>query len=123
MKVAVSGSRTIEDYQTVFDVLKESPFEIDELIHGGARGVDSLAERFAEEAGIPTIIIRPDWKRYRGRAGPLRNRIIVDQADALIAIWDGESSGTKGTIKYAEKQGKPVHVRTFKQFAQNKEKR
>jgi len=31
-------------------------------------------------------------------------------SDALIAVWDGKSPGTKGMISVAEKRGIKVHV-------------
>jgi len=39
-----------------------------------------------------------------------RNRYMVDQADVLIAVWDGGSGGTGMTVQYAQGQGKPVTV-------------
>lgn len=39
-----------------------------------------------------------------------RNRYMVDQADYLIAVWDGRPSGTGWTAQYAQRQGKPVIV-------------
>lgn len=37
-----------------------------------------------------------------------RNRYMVDQADFVIAVWDGKPSGTGKTVQYAQDQGKPV---------------
>lgn len=45
-----------------------------------------------------------------------RNRYMVDQADYIIAVWDGRPSGTGKTVQYAQRQGKPIRVinpRTF----------
>jgi len=41
----------------------------------------------------------------------VRNKLIVDSADFVIAFWDGESKGTKSVIEYCKKQGKPHEVR------------
>jgi hypothetical protein len=119
-KIAVSGSRTIDDYGVVIGVFKDSPFSAKEIIHGGARGVDSLAEKFANEARIPTRIFLPDWRKFGKRAGVLRNIEIVDSCDALIAIWDGKSKGTKQAIDYAKRIGKPVYLRVFPRFGKLK---
>jgi hypothetical protein len=35
---------------------------------------------------------------------------IAETCDILVAVWDGESKGTKHTITYARKQGKRVIV-------------
>ena len=79
---------------------------VDLIISGGAAGVDTLAEKYADKKGISKLILRPDYKRY-GKAAPIiRNKMMVDLCDALIVIWDGKSKGTKHTIDYAQKEKK-----------------
>ena len=39
-----------------------------------------------------------------------RNRYMVDQADFIIAVWDGRPRGTGRTVQYAQRQGKPVTI-------------
>lgn len=39
-----------------------------------------------------------------------RNHYMVDQADFIIAVWDGRPSGTGKTVQYAQRQGKPVTI-------------
>ena len=41
----------------------------------------------------------------------MRNKLIVDSADFVLAVWDGKSKGTKSVIDYCKKQGKPHEVR------------
>jgi hypothetical protein len=71
------------------------------IISGGARGVDSLAIRYAKDNKLPYETFIPDWDKYGKKAGIYRNCEMGDCADALIAIWDGASSGTKHMITYA----------------------
>ena len=61
MRVAVVGSRGFNDYL----LLKETLLNhfITRIVSGGAKGADKLAEKFAEEHGIPLDIHKPDWKR------------------------------------------------------------
>lgn len=48
-------------------------------------------------------------QRYRPGCFHQRNRFLVENADLLLAIYDGDAKGgTAYTIKYAQKQGKPV---------------
>lgn len=68
------------------------------IVSGGAKGADSLAERYAQENGLEMVIYYPDWEKHGRAAGPIRNRLIVDEADAVVAFWDGKSRGTKSTI-------------------------
>lgn len=78
------------------------------MISGGAAGVDQLAERWAWENNTPLRIIKPDYTRHGNQAPILRNLQIVEAADRIFALWDGQSAGTRMALDYARKQGKPV---------------
>ena len=106
MKLLIIGSRSITD----FDLSLYIPKETDTIISGGAEGIDSLAEQYADRHRLSKYILRPRYDLY-GRAAPLkRNEQMVDMADAVLVIWDGRSKGTQHTIKYAEKANKPLSV-------------
>ncbi len=108
MKVAVIGSRDFNDYELVKTAL--SPINITLLVSGGAKGADSLGERYAKENNIETLIFKPDWEKHGKAAGMIRNTDIVNNADTIIAFWDGESRGTKDSISKAEKLGKNIII-------------
>ena len=104
MKLLIVGSRSI----TNFDLSPYITENVDTVISGGAGGVDSLAEQYADLHRLSKYILRPRYDLY-GRAAPLkRNEQMVDIADALLVIWDGRSKGTQHTLKYAEKMKKQV---------------
>ena len=106
MKLLVVGSRSIEN----FDLSQYIPKETEIIISGGASGIDSIAEQYADKHKISKLIIRPKYKTY-GKSAPLkRNEIMVDIADFVLVIWDGKSKGTKHTIDYAKKQNKNLEV-------------
>lgn len=106
MKVAVVGSRGIKSA----DLKRYIPPDTTLIISGGAVGVDTLAEKYADERGIEKLIIYPNYERY-GRSAPLiRDKLIVDSADLVIAVWDGESRGTEFTISYAKRRNVPCEV-------------
>ena len=107
MKIAVVGSRSITGYIDFTAIL---PDNIDLIISGGANGVDTLAEEYADRNGIEKLIIKPDYKRYQRRAPLIRDCEMVDLCDAVVAVWDGSSRGTLSVIKYAEKTGKKCEV-------------
>lgn len=112
MKLAIVGSRKFEDYDLLLKYLKDTS-GITAVVSGGARGADTLAERYADEHGLEKIIFpitSEDWKKHGYAAGPIRNKQIVEACDAMIAFWDGESTGTKDSIKQCQKAGKPVKV-------------
>jgi len=105
MKVAIIGSRNLN-----INIADYIPAEITEVVSGGAKGIDTLAEAYADSMNIPKTIIKPDYNKY-GRAAPIRrNEVIVDRSDLVIAIWDGKSRGAKFVIEYANKTGKPIRV-------------
>ncbi len=106
MKLLVVGSRSIRE----FDLSPYICDRIDMIISGGAEGVDTLAEQYADKHRISKCIVRPHYELY-GRAAPLkRNEQMVDMADEVLVIWDGHSKGAQYTIKYAEKKHKPIVV-------------
>lgn len=86
------------------------PNNISVIISGGAIGVDSLAEYYADKNNISKIIIKPEYDKFNKRAPIIRNMEIVDLADMIIAFWDGKSKGTKFTIDYALSKGKKIVV-------------
>ena len=105
MKIAVVGSRSI----TIADIGRYIS-DGDEIVSGGAVGVDCCAAEYAKENGIKLTLFFPQYGRY-GRAAPIvRNKKIVDYADKIIAFWDGSSKGTLSVINYAEKRGKPCEI-------------
>ena len=114
MRVIIAGGRDINDFDILLDAVEESQFEITTVISGGARGVDHMGEIFAEEMNLNLKIFRADWETNGRAAGPIRNRKMAENADALIAIWDGKSRGTKNMIETAKKLGLLVYVKEVK---------
>jgi len=116
VKTIIAGSRGIEDYDQVkmatFMAAKHG-IKVTEVVSGHARGIDRLGERWAAENGIPVKLFVPDWDKDGKRAGLLRNAEMAEYADALIAIWDGASRGTKNMIDNAEKKGLKVYTMTY----------
>ena len=105
MKVAVVGSRSIFTVEIGMYISHG-----DEIVSGGADGVDTCAAEFAKKNGLKLTVFLPQYERY-GRTAPIvRNKKIVDYADKIIAFWDGKSKGTLSVIKYAEKTGKQCEI-------------
>ena len=78
-------------------------------------GLDRVLKRkehydYAAEKGLPIQVIKPRYDLFGKKAPLLRNRQIVECADLVIAIWDGESTGTAYTIDYAHERGVPVRL-------------
>ena len=106
MKLLIAGSRGIEN----FDLSKYIEKDIDTILSGGAKGIDTLAEEYADKMRLSKIILRPRYDLY-GKAAPIkRNEELVSMADKILIIWDGASKGTKSTINYAKKLNKEIEV-------------
>ena len=112
MKVIIAGSRDITDIGYVIKAVGDACFGISEVVCGCARGVDKLGAKYAESLAIPVKEFKADWKGNGKSAGILRNCEMADYADALIAIWDGQSNGTAHMIKTAIDKRLKVFVRT-----------
>ncbi len=105
MKIAIVGSRSID----VIDVSKYVS-KSDEIVSGGAKGVDLCAAEYARAQGIKLTEFLPEYERY-GRGAPIvRNKRIVDYADKVVVFWDGRSKGALSVINYARKEGKACEV-------------
>lgn len=109
MRLALIGSRDYPLPDHVRRFVLDLPHGV-VVISGGARGVDSIAEDTARAVGLEVFVLEPDWAQYGRRAGLLRNEDVVDEADEVVAWWDGQSRGTVHALRLAVKAGKPVTV-------------
>ena len=112
-KVIIAGSRSFSDYSflkkscaEIFSSLQGFPI----IISGDAAGADRLGVKFATSHGIPVLHMPADWNLYGKRAGMIRNRKMLEEADRLIAFWDGQNPGTANMIQIAQEKGIPVHI-------------
>lgn len=113
MKLIIAGSRNITDYDLVRSLVIRSGFwkkygKSIEVVCGMARGVDLLGLDFAKKNGLQWHERPADWNAHGKAAGHIRNSQMADESDALLAVWDGESPGTKHMIDIARKKGLEV---------------
>lgn len=106
MRVAVIGSRGMQ----VKNLGEYLPKETTEIISGGARGIDACAREYALRHGLKLTEYLPEYSRY-GRGAPLkRNITIIENADLVLAFWDGSSKGTQYVIENCRKRNIPVEI-------------
>jgi hypothetical protein len=116
VNVAIVGSRSLSvSVEPVMRASVRRLFAVHgtalRIVSGGARGVDALAERIAqEETAHDALVFVAKWEIYGRAAGPLRNEKIVEAADMLVAFWDGASRGTAHSASLARAKGIPTHV-------------
>lgn len=110
MRTIIAGSRKgprPADLEVALRVCGWAPTLV---ISGTARGADQIGEEWAAAHRVPVERFPADWNRYGKRAGYLRNVQMADRAEALIALWDGDSQGTKHMIDIGRAKGLLVHV-------------
>lgn len=106
MRVAVVGSRGL----TVSNLGQYLPENTTEIVSGGAIGIDTCAREYAISHNIKLTEFRPDYERYGRRAPLKRNITIIQNADIVLAFWDGISHGTKYVIDNCERMGVAVKI-------------
>ena len=120
-RVIIAGSRTCRPY--LFGLLEEKLDKILQkksitheivIVSGKARGADALGEQYAASRFYNVEQYPADWDQYGRRAGYIRNAEMATDADALVALWDGESRGTKHMIAIAKQMGLPTRIINFK---------
>lgn len=116
----VAGSRSFTDYQFLsasLDKLLVNQSEVT-VVSGGARGADTLAERYAHERGYQVRIFPADWNRFGKSAGYRRNRqmheFIAQFSDrGCVCFWDGNSRGTAHNFDLANEFHTPLRIIRF----------
>ena len=117
MKLALVGSSNFNDYQSFTDFVEQTLVEwgvelqdIEYVISGGARGADSLAEKWVDEHNFEKKIYPAEWNKYGKRAGLMRNSLIVDDCTHIIAFPSSNGSGTQDRISKAIKAKKFINA-------------
>lgn len=112
-RVIIAGSRDFSDYQLLARKMDRILSNTDgpiAIVCGKARGADTLGERYAKERGHDVIYFPARWEIYGRSAGYKRNVQMADNADALVAFWDGKSVGTMHMIAIAKSKGLKVRI-------------
>lgn len=111
MNIIVAGGRDFDDYQLLSEKLDKMFQNITPtIICGEANGADLLGRRYAREHNLMIRSFPANWKELGKRAGFVRNEVMAEVADGLVAFWDGKSKGTKHMIETMQKMNKPVRI-------------
>lgn len=101
MRLCIAGSRDLlphvdEIEAEVFKLERNLGRQVVTLINGGARGVDAQALLWLDRYRPTVHLIRhlPDYQKYGKHAPLMRNILMGAESDALLAFWDGKSTGT-----------------------------
>lgn len=110
MRVLVCGGRDYRDHKRVGAVLNKlhDTLGIDLIIQGGARGADELAFGWARAVGVREEQYDADWEAYGSFAGPMRNRVMLEEGKPDLVIAFPGGAGTRDMIRKARKAGVEV---------------
>lgn len=119
VRVIIAGSREKywtdmkeeQVYQLLCETIKESGYEFDEVVCGGATGIDALGARYGREHGKRVKNFPADWDRFAKKAGIMRNIQMGDYADRAVVLIRGNSRGSAHMAQYMESLGKPCYPR------------
>lgn len=117
MRVIIAGSRHFDPQYAislVSQAISESGFEITEVIHGAARGIDLAADAFCR-GRYPIQSFPAEWGKYGNRAGPMRNAKMAEVGEALILVWDGKSPGSRNMLQTAQRRGLKVYQKIVRE--------
>jgi len=106
----IAGSRICTSYYELLDAIEAVAWSPTKVISGTAQGADQLGEKWALDNNIPLERYPANWDKHGRSAGYKRNVLMAANAQALIALWDGESRGTKHMIDIALKSLLSVFV-------------
>lgn len=115
MRIQITGSREFTDIKKLAGAIAGAVFSIygsdHTIVHGGAKGADSLAGEVARNWGYTEEVHPADWEKYGKRAGYLRNAEMANLgADVCLAFFK-RGAGNRGTqmmVDLCNKAGIPV---------------
>ena len=107
MKVLVCGGRNFIDKEAIECALNYAHDRkgISCLIHGDCRGVDRICGDWAKSKGVPVLVVPANWDFYGNKAGPIRNKWMIDFCKPDLVVGFEGGKGTEGMIKLAQSDG------------------
>jgi hypothetical protein len=114
-KVVIAGGRDFNDFPrlcNVMDKLLINVIKVNKIIiiSGGARGADTLGERYARLRSFGLIKVKADWNKYNKSAGFIRNKEMLNIADGVVCFWDEKSKGTGHMVTLTDSSLTPLKV-------------
>lgn len=112
--ILVCGDRNWANRASIAKCLKALPLDTI-ILHGGARGADSIAGEEASKLGLKVEVFPAEWDKYGPAAGPIRNIKMLDRNPHLVMAFHpdlAKSRGTAHTVREARKRQIKVYLVT-----------
>ncbi len=110
MRTIIAGSRSVTDQVVLWHALDNCGWEPSLVLCGKAKEADTLGEQWALDVNLPIEYYPADWDKFGKSAGMRRNAEMANNAEALIALWDGFSNGTANMIANAKRKKLKIHI-------------
>ena len=110
LRTIIAGSRHCVDLEAVREAVKSCGWYPSVVLSGGARGADTMGEVWAAENDVPVEIYPANWEKYGTAAGFQRNVRMAEEAEALIALWNRRTPGTRHMVHAMKSRLLPVFV-------------
>lgn len=115
--IAIVGSRNFSNLNLLNEVMSEiikKEGNFTNVVSGGAKGCDTLANEWATSNDVNMIVFLPKYENFPSKkkwmAPKERNTLIVENSDIVLAFWDMKSTGTKDTIDKSVERNKKVYL-------------
>ena len=111
--IGIVGSRNFNKWDLLISEMNkitDTHGQPNTIISGGAKGADSMAEKWAKANGCEMIVHPALWNKYGKRAAYLRNKDIVRDSDMLLAFPSKSGRGTQMTINLSQDKGIPIII-------------
>lgn len=108
MKLIIAGSRYLTEpfyIDMIGAAIAEHGWKPSRVLSGRAKGIDTLGEIWARENDIPVDPFPADWSVHGKAAGPIRNRQMAENAEALLLIRRKDSRGSLSMLNEARRLG------------------
>ena len=114
-KVIIAGGRDFDDFSMLcreMDKLLINQVKVNKItiISGGARGADTLGERYARLRNFELTKVKADWNKYGKSAGFVRNREMLAITNGVVCFWNGKSRGTRDMVNITKPSDKRLVV-------------
>lgn len=107
MVLLICGGRWYVDYQALCAAIALLPFVPDVILHGDAKGADTLAKTYARENNIHCASVPALWKQRGKAAGGDRNSaMLLLKPDYCLALPGG--AGTADMVRKCREQNIPT---------------
>lgn len=107
MIVLVCGGRAYDDATFLIQFMdaQHKIYRFTHVLHGNARGADTLADAWAVARGIQPVACKALWSYHGPRsAGPIRNSAMAALNPHIVIAFPG-GSGTAHMVSIARERG------------------